>query len=157
MATTVSRGTWIAAALVAGLVAGIVRDAFEIFVLWGSAGPAAATAYLTGFATVLLGSSAVGMRWAPAVGTVVSLALGILWACGYIWTAQRQRQLLARPLISGLVFGAGVYFLTFALLLPAGRFVPMTVYTFGRDIVAYTIFFGLPLAAIVARFARVAA
>jgi len=157
MATTVSRHTWIAAALVAGLIAGILRDAYEICLLWSSAGPAGAAAYLTGFATVLLGSSAAGMRWALAVGTVVSLALGILWAFGYVWSAQRQRQLLARPLISGLVFGAGVYVLTFALLLPAGRFVPMTVYTFGRDIVAYTVFFGVPLAAIVARFARVAA
>lgn len=156
MATTVPRRAWLAAGLTAGLVAGLLLDAFEIYARWRSAGPVAVPAYFASTAAVLLGNPAEGATWGVSAGVLVSLGLAIVWAFGYVWAAQRQRQLVARPLISGLGFGFIVYFVMQAVLVPAGRFVPITIYSFDRDILAYTVFFGLPLALIVARFVRAA-
>jgi hypothetical protein len=156
MATSVPRRTWVAAALAAGLVAGITLDAFEILSSWRGIGPAAVPQYLTWVASIVVGNTAEGASWAPAVGVVVSLGISILWAYGYVSAAQRQRQLITRPLLSGIGFGIVAYLVMEVLLVPAGKFVPLTVGGLYGDLLAYTLFFGVPLAEVVARFARAA-
>ena len=48
--------------------------------------------------------------------------LAIGWALGYVYLARTQPQLLARPFVSGAVFGVIVYIFTQIALLTAGLY-----------------------------------
>ena len=143
---------WIAA-LVAGVVSGLTLAAFAAFAVGRAGLPATATytflASAVGGATFGYGAAAV------PVGVLVLFAGTILWAFGYLYAARKQTQLLTRPLISGTGFGIIVWFVMQAVLVGAGRFTPPTIYTFDRDMVAFIVFFGMPLAFTASRLVRV--
>ena len=92
---------------------------------------------------------------AVPVGVLVLLAGTILWAFGYLYAARKQAQLLTRPLVSGTGFGVIVWFVMQAVLVGAGHFSAPTIYTFDRDMVAFIVFFGIPLAVTASRLVRV--
>ena len=71
-----------------------------------------------------------------------------------MYAARRQTQLLTRPLLSGAGFGVIVWFVMQAVLVGAGHFSAPTIYSFDRDMVAFILFFGLPLAVTAARLSR---
>jgi hypothetical protein len=77
-----------------------------------------------------------------------------LWAVAYVYAAKAQPQLLNRPLLSGAGFGITVWFVMQAVLVGAGRFTAPNIYSFDRDMVAYLIFFGVPLAFTASRLLR---
>jgi hypothetical protein len=143
---------WVAA-LGAGIVAGVTLAAFAAF--------AEIRAGLSATATYKFLASAVGgpaLGDGPAavpVGVLVLFAGTILWAFGYVYAARKQPQLLARPLISGTGFGIIVWFVMQAVLVGAGHFTAPTIYTFDRDMVAFIMFFGIPLAFTASRLVRV--
>ena len=154
MATTLVRREWIPAGIIAGLVSGLTLELFLIAAQWPKGGAAGALAGIEWAASVAAGNGVLGQPYAVPLGLAVHFAVSVLWALGFLYVAERQPQLFARPFISGLGFGIVVYFLMQALLVPAGKFVGMTIYSFDRDVVAHTLFFGVPLSLIVARLAR---
>jgi hypothetical protein len=108
-------------------------------------------AFYTLAATVLAGPAADGASWAIPLGIFGHLAVGVAWAYGYITLARSQPQLVRLPWISGLAFGFIVSMMMIAVLVLAGKYAPATTQAFDRDVIGYTVFFGLPLALVVAR------
>jgi hypothetical protein len=154
MATSLSRRQTVLAGLVAGIVGGLLSDAFLFTVPWISAPyPPPAQAY-TDWASILFGSVATGASWAIPAGIAFRLASAVAWAYAYLWASRSQPQLLTRPIVSGLAFGVVVWFMTQMMLLPIGKFVFPNQHTFDRDMVAYMVFYGLPVAVIASRMVR---
>jgi hypothetical protein len=153
MTRSLGRGRdWLIAGIGAGLVSGITLAAFAAFAESRAGAPASAT-YT--FLAACVGGSALGESDAAVpVGVLVLFAGTILWAFGYLYAAQKQPQLLARPLISGAGFGIIVWFVMQAVLVGAGHFTAPNIYTFDRDMVAFLVFFGIPLAFTASRLMR---
>lgn len=142
-------------AFAAGIVGAIVLDAFLLIFPYPNAPHPSPAAFYTLAATVLAGPTADGAPWAIPVGISGHLALGVAWAFGYISLAQSQPQLVRRPWISGLAFGFIVSMIMIGVLAVAGKYAPSTTQAFDRDVIGYTVFFGLPLALVVARLAPI--
>ena len=152
MSVSLARRDRAVAALAAGLVAGITATFFACLAEWRAGGPPSDA--FTYFATIVAGDQAVGASWAVPLGVVAVLAAAVAWAFGYLYAAGRQPQLVRRPLLSGIGFGVIVWLMMLALTVLVGKFHPPTIYSFDRDIVGFTVFFGIPLAFVVARLTR---
>jgi hypothetical protein len=135
---------WFVAGIAAGIVSGILLAAFAAFAD-ARAGMPGYTTY-TFLAAVVGGDAFARGPGAEPIGVAVLFAGTILWAFGYLYAALKQPQLLTRPLISGAGFGVIVWFVLQAVLVGAGHFSAPTIYTFDRDMVAFILFFGVPLA-----------
>lgn len=143
---------WVAA-LGAGVVSAVTLAAFAAFAEIRAGLPVTAT---YSFLASAVGGTTFGEGPAAVpVGVLVLLAGTILWAFGYLYAARKQAQLLTRPLVSGTGFGVIVWFVMQAVLVGAGHFSAPTIYTFDRDMVAFIVFFGIPLAVTASRLVRV--
>lgn len=128
----------------AGLVSGVLVSAFAAFAAARSGlPPSTPFSFIAG--AVGGPTFGDGPEAAP-VGVVCLLIAAILWAFGYLYGASKQSQLLTRPILSGVGFGVIVWLFTQAMLVGAGKFTAPNIYTFDRDMVAYIVFFGVPLA-----------
>jgi hypothetical protein len=144
MTRSLGRRDVLVAGVTAGLVSGLTLAAFAAFAEQ-RAGQSPTATYT--FLAAVVGGDALGnAAGAVPVGVVVLFAGTLLWAFGYLYAARRQSQLLTRPLISGAGFGVIVWFVMQAVLVGAGHFSAPTIYTFDRDMVAFIVFFGVPLA-----------
>jgi hypothetical protein len=151
MNRTLDRRDWIVAGVVAGIAAGITVSAFAAFNdLQTGDSPLATYAFV---ATVFAGPQAQGAPWAVPLGILAVFGASIGWAFGYLTAARRQRQLLRRPLLSGIGFGIIVWFVNLLVLVAANRFAP-TFFGLDRDLIAYIAFFGMPLAFVASRLLR---
>jgi hypothetical protein len=140
--------------LIAGAAAGVLMDVF----LFGSqiAGGTPADKLAGNFmfiAAALVGpASATPVVVALAVALDLCVAMG--WALGYVYLARTQAQLLVRPAISGAVFGFIVYAFMEIILINAGLSSRVTSGLLFRELIAETIFYGIPVALIVSRLVR---
>lgn len=142
--TSPAQRHWIVAGITAGVVSGVLLAAFAAFADSRAGIPLGST-YT--FLAASVGGSALGDGTAGVPAGVVVLFGGtILWAFGYLYAARRQPQLLTRPLLSGAGFGVIVWFVMQIVLVGAGHYTAPTIYTFDRDMVAFIVFFGIPLA-----------
>jgi hypothetical protein len=143
---------WLAAGLGAGLVSGVTLAAFAAFTEIRNGQPVTAT---YAFLAAAVGGPVLadGPAAVPA-GVLVLFAGTILWGFGYVYAAGKQSQLRTRPLLSGAGFGLIVWFVMQAVLVGAGHFTAPTIYTFDRDMVAFLLFFGIPLAFTASRLLR---
>lgn len=146
------RRNWVLAALGGGIVSGITLAAFSAFATMRAGLPASTT--YTFLADAVGGTALAASTAAVPIGVAVLFAGTILWAFGYVYGAAKQSQLLTRPLISGAFFGFVVWLFMQAVLVGVGRFTPPNIYTFDRDMVAFLLFFGIPLAFTVSRLMR---
>jgi hypothetical protein len=105
-------------------------------------------------AAVLVGRAAGDGSAFVALGIVLHFAVSIVWALGYAVVAERRRQLLTRPILSGTAFGVLVYFCMQVLIITANRYRIPTPLGTAADLVAHAGFFGIPVALIVARTHR---
>jgi hypothetical protein len=152
MAVSLVRRDRIMAGLASGLVASAVIAAFAAVDQRRAGAPVGDTYRF--LAQTVAGTAATDAAWAVPLGVAVLLVAAVLWAFGYVSAAQRQPQLLRRPVISGIGFGVIVWFISELMLLPVGMFRPPSLFTFDRDILAFTVFFGLPLALTASRLVR---
>ena len=143
-------------ALVAGLVGAITFDLFlwiatvlpvhgNMFDVWqwtasAAIGPAAMTSP--------------SYAW---LGLLVHLCVSIGWAGGYAYLASTRPYMNKRWLISGLMYGIVVYVFMDLVLLGAGKLAPLaTPNALVVQVLAHCVFFGLPVAFVVARMDRAA-
>jgi hypothetical protein len=143
---------WLVPAIGAGLVSGITLAAFAAFAQVRAGQPIAAT--YTFLASAVGGPVFGEGASAVPVGVAVLFAGTIFWAFGYVYGARHQPQLVARPLISGAAFGVIVWFVMQVVLVGVGKFTAPNIYSFDRDMVAFLLFFGIPLAFVAARLMR---
>ena len=142
------------AGIVAGLVGEILIDAFLIGVQIAAGAPPAGT--ITGtfahVASVALGPRANDLPAAPLIGALLHFGISIGWAFGYVYLLRTRPLLLAQPWLSGAGFGLVVYVFMQILLLGAHAFVwPPTPTAFVNQILAHMLFFGVPVAYVIAR------
>jgi uncharacterized membrane protein YagU involved in acid resistance len=88
------------------------------------------------------------------LGVGLHLVVSLAWAFGYVYAARSMAQLLRRPLISGLGFGLVIYFTMLVVLLAANLYTKPTPSDVGIGLLANCVFFGLPVALIVAAMAK---
>ena len=105
-------------------------------------------------ASALVGKAAYSSGAYAALGAVLHFLVAIGWAAGYAWSAERQRQLVARPLVSGAMFGIVVYFAMQFMLFAANVYHNPTPLEFDIGLTAHVLFYGIPVALINARFSR---
>jgi hypothetical protein len=146
----------IAGAVIAGAVAGVTIlagiAAFNLILL---PVPGFTLGGLFQFdASALVGKAAYTSGAYVALGVILHFLVAIGWAAGYAWAAERQRQLLTRPLVSGAVFGVIVYFAMQFMLFAANVYHNPSPLEFDVGVIAHAVFYGIPVALISARFCR---
>jgi hypothetical protein len=145
------------AAIVAGLAGAVLLHVCLLLI-----GPALSPALaLTPAALyIFIASTLVGPGAAAAdprfvwLGVGLHLAVSLGWAFGYVYAARSLGQLLRRPVISGLLFGLVIYFTMLLVLVAANLFTKPTPGSVGFGLLANCVFFGLPVALIVAGMAK---
>jgi hypothetical protein len=143
----------LAAGIVAGVGAALSIVLFLFMLRWDGAAPPPA-AFFTFAAAAMLGPAAYANPAAVAIGVALIFVLAIAWALGYVYLVRSQPQLLARPFVSGAVFGLIVYIFTQIALLTAGMYHRPAPGLLGQELVALLVFYGIPVALIVSTFAR---
>lgn len=140
-------------------LAGLVAGAFDIvyaIVSWGLRG-VAPMRILQSVASGLLGADAYqGGLPIAALGLALHFFISFVAAGVFYLAARCLPVLLQRPAVSGLLYGAGVFIVMNYAVIPLsaiGRFPNMEPLLYANAAFANIVFFGLPLAMVVARFA----
>jgi hypothetical protein len=156
MATAI-RPNWaliVRQAVIAGFVGAVV---FDFYVRFTTVLPlhATFTALLQHSASIAIGPIALTSPNYVWVGVLVDLVLSMGWAGGYAYFAQRQPFVNARWALSGFFYGLIVYVLMLLLQIGAHAFnYPANVGVLLNDVLARTVFFGIPVAFVVAQLDR---
>ncbi len=155
--TTALRPSWaliIRQAVFAGFVGAVV---FDLYVWLTTVVPVhgSVVAMLQHSASIALGPIAFTSPSYVWAGALVDLVSSMAWAGGYAYFAQRQPFVNTRWALSGFFYGFVVYVLMLVLLLGAHAFVnPSTPQALFNDVIARTVFFGVPVAFVVAQLDR---
>ena len=136
------------------LAAGLAGTTTYDFYLWLTA-VRFARAGLPGFwqsaAAALVGRvafSATDYMW---LGLAIHLVIGVAWAGGFAYLANRQRLFVRRWLVAGFIYGIVVYVIMgFILLAGNALTMPPNPTAFVNGVIADTFFFGVPVAFVVA-------
>jgi hypothetical protein len=152
-----SRPNWaliVRQAVVAGFAGAVVFDLY----LWLSTVVPVHGSLVAMFqhsASIAIGPVALTSPSYVWTGVLVDLVLSMGWAGGYAYFAQRQPFVNARWYLSGFFYGLIVYVLMLLLLLGAHAFVyPANVGVLLNDALARSVFFGVPVAFVVAQLDR---
>ena len=142
------------AILVGGSIAGTLDILFAIaFAIFNGR---TATWLLQTVATGALGQSAYeGGATAAVLGLAGHFALSFGWAALFVVVAARQPRLLARPLVTALLFGLVVFLAMRLVVLPLSAFpYPVSVFSkaAGLDLLSHVFLFGPPIVFATARF-----
>jgi hypothetical protein len=150
----------LAAGIGAGLIGAVSLDAYSIVTtalidharhteLLVSIG-----AFFQPYAALLVGKGAAlnpNLVW---LGIAANLAISIAWGIGYAYVASRKPNILARPFGIGVLYGFIVYAVLQLMEVVANIFVAPDALRFYNDLLAYTLFFGVPVAYVVGRRMR---
>jgi len=155
MATTV-RTDWasiVKQAVLAGIVGAVTIDLY----LWATTVLPAHGSILAMWqwvASSVMGATAYTNPSFAWLGLLIHLAVSIGWAGGYAYLTRSQTFLNQRWVVSGLFYGAMVYVFMQLLLIGAHLFVFPTALGIVNALVAHCVFFGLPVAFVVAKTAE---
>ncbi len=109
-------------------------------------------------ASGLLGEDAYAGGWPTALlGLVAHFVLSFLWAALFVTVATRVPRLVAKPALSGALFGVLVFLVMRLVVLPLSAFphpVSFKPLSAGLDLLSHMFFFGLPIALAAARAIR---
>ncbi len=142
------------AGILGGLAGAITIDAFLIAIFVVLSHTFTLETFYQYVASGLIGKPAYADPGYVYLGIALHLAVSIGWGIGFAYVATRSPQVIARPLTSGLVFGAVVMLAMWLIEFAAAIWVWPTLASFENELVAHTIFFGLPVAFVVARASR---
>jgi uncharacterized membrane protein YagU involved in acid resistance len=109
-------------------------------------------------ASGLLGQDAYAGGWPTALlGLAAHFALSFLWAAIFVTAASRMPRLVARPVLSGAIFGVIVFLSMRLVVLPLSAFphpVSFKTLSAGLDLLSHMFLFGLPIALAAAKAIR---
>ena len=139
--------------LIAGIIGGILIDAFlyvatlvpqgqPITVIWQSV------------ASTALGKGAFADPNSAWVGLCMHLATSIAWGVAFSYVAHTRPYVPQHPYVSGIVYGIIVMIIMQIVLMVSKSWTAPTVSSFLIDVVAHTVFFGLPVSLYVSRALR---
>lgn len=154
MQRTVSFRNRAAAAVLAGAVAALTFEGFLRGADWLFHTRADQLPLVAGYVAATLPPGAGSATVAAVLTLAGHVAVSIGWAAGYIWAGDSSPQLLTRPVLSGAVFGLIVYIVMQVMLLTAGLYHRPTFDVLVIQLVAHAAWFGIPVAATLARQLR---
>lgn len=134
--------------VIAGLLAAITIEVFLYIALLRPGHVALLDAWRF-IASTALGKGAFTLPAAPWIGLFMHFAVSVAWGIGYAYLAQTRSGIDRHFITSGLIFGLVVFLVMQFALMAANAFHRPTAYEFLIDVLAHTIFFGLPLAVVV--------
>ncbi len=106
-------------------------------------------------ASAAIGPAAMTSTTYAWLGLLVHVLVSIGWAGGYAYLASTRAFMNARWPISGLMYGIVVYVFMDLVLLGAGKLAPLaTPNALVVQVLAHCVFFGLPVAYVVAQLDR---
>ena len=157
MATDVSKPAWgrlLFQGLIAGIVGGIVLDAFLYF----SALAMTHSASMIGIWQYVASSVVHGAAYtSPSyawLGLFLHACVAIAWAVGYAYVAATRPYVMAMPWLSGLIFGAVVWLAMDIVLMVSEVAPPVSGLVVADGLIAYCIFYGIPVALTVRAVAK---
>ena len=136
---------------IAGLVGAVLIDAYLLLTLVVAGHVATVAGFYEYVASGALGKAAYATPGAVALGIAVHFVVAIAWGVGYAYVAARTPQVLARPFLSGTVFGILVMVAMQFVEVAANIYVLPNTVLFFNGIIAHVVFFGFPVAYIVGR------
>jgi hypothetical protein len=137
----------LATGIIAGLIGAVLLDVYLIVTTVFIEHAAGIAAIFQSDAALLVGkTAALGNPVFVWLGLATHLGIGGAWGIGYTYVASRTPQVVARPFASGVTYGLIVYVAMQLMALAANIFTAPDALGFYNDIVAYTLFFGVPIA-----------
>ena len=136
---------------IAGFVGGVAIDCYLLLTVVAVGHVATVAGFYAYVASGLLGKAAYADPNATLLGVAIHFAVAIGWGIGYAYVAARTPQVLARPWISGTVFGLLVMIAMQLVEVSAGIYTLPNSVLFFNGILAHVAFYGLPVAFIVRR------
>ena len=142
--------------MIAGFVGGLTIDIFllAVFVFAFGNPPSAIPKFYQSIAATATGSPADTSQASPLLGLLLHFCVALVWALAFAWLAQQQPKMVALPLVSGLVFGAIVWMIMQIVLFVNGALPPPTPTSVTTAVIAHCVFFGVPVAYVVAATLR---
>ncbi|MGH7729368.1 MAG: hypothetical protein ACREM2_11355 [Vulcanimicrobiaceae bacterium] len=156
MQQSATRPAYPAAGALAGLAGAILIDAYRLVTRVVIAQETGPSGFYQHVASGLIGADAYRSADAVWLGVAAHLAISVAWAIGFAQVASRMPQVRARPVLSGAIFGIVVMIVMLLVELLAGIYVPLSANEALNELIAHTLFFGIPIALIVARRLRAA-
>jgi hypothetical protein len=136
--------------IAAGLAGAVAIAAYAIVVFVLGTHSMSLTSFYQYVASGAIGQAAYAGTSGAIIGVVLHLAIGMLWGAGYAYAAARTPQILARPLVSGIVFGLVVMVAMQIVEVAANIYTHLpSTFELVNALVAHIAFFGLPIAYIV--------
>lgn len=92
-----------------------------------------------------------------ALGVLAHFTIAFIWTIVFYLASRKIKFLTSRPVISGVIYGAAVYFLMYYVVVPlsAAPFkMPQTIETTVKNLLIHIVCVGLPIALITRRFAK---
>jgi hypothetical protein len=137
-----------------GLLAGLL-DIIAAFVVFGSRG-APAMGILQAISSGILGAAAFeGGIATAALGLVLHFGIAIGWSAVFYAFRRSLPWISRKPLVSGGLFGAAVYFLMNLVVVPLSAVAPRPFSLDAVILMVHVLCVGIPIALIQARPARV--
>ncbi len=139
---------YLSAVLLGGSVAGLLDILFAIsFAVYNGGTP---VRLLQTVASGLLGTAAfAGGAPTAVLGLALHFAMSFLWAGAFLALARVLSMLTRRPVVSGIAFGAVVFFAMRLIVLPLSAFpypVSFKPLATALDLLSHTLLFGVPIA-----------
>lgn len=131
--------------LIAGIAGGLIFDAFIYLTMLAPNHVPIAALWQT-VASIAVGKHGTAGSGNAGLGLILQTLLGIAWGTGYAYIASTRPNVEQMPLPSGLVFGIIVYVIMEFVVLVAGAWTPPSLKDLLLSLVAYSVFFGLPVA-----------
>jgi hypothetical protein len=154
---TALRPNWaliIRQAVFAGFIGALVFDAYVYLTMVVPAGGSVLT-MLQRSASLAVGPIAFTNPSYAWVGVLVDLVISMAWAGGYAYFAQKTPFVNASWPVSGFFYGFVVYVLMLLVQIGAHVFVyPPNVGVLLNEVLARTVFFGIPVAFVIAQSDR---
>ncbi len=142
------------AGVLGGLAGAIAIDAYMLVIFVFLSHTTTLTAFYQYVASGAIGKTAYTSPSFAWLGLALHVSVSLGWGAGFAYIATRTPQVLARPLVSGIVFGL-IVMLSMALIeFAAAIWAFPTLATFENGVIAHTLFFGIPVAFVVARTLR---
>lgn len=144
------------AGILGGLVGGIVLDLFLLGagMLTSGASPMTILVSLWQFnAEWAVGKLALTSASYAWLGGVIHFLVSILWGLAFAYVARQRSQVIEQPVIAGVVYGVIVWIGTQLVLMTTGLFKSPSPNEAETELIAYCVFFGIPLAYTISRTA----
>lgn len=146
---TTSLGDLLVPGAIAGFAGAILIDIYLVVTLVFIAHVATITSFYQFVASAALGPAAYANAGAAYLGVAVHFAVGIGWGIGYAYVAAGTPWVRERPIVSGAVFGL-VVMVAMQLVEVVGKiYVLPNSGAFLNAVIAHTLFYGIPVAALV--------